>query len=422
MKVILKKAPMSGEMTAPASKSMAHRALIAAALSKGTSVLKGLLWSEDLKATARILSSFGANIQIGSDTAKVQGIEKRGADDLIADAGESASTLRFLMPVGLALHKTVLWKGHGRLPERPLTAALKLGKEKGISFSSHHLPFWLTGTLRPGTYTLSGKESSQYFSGLFMALPLLEGDSKVIAEGTLESAPYADMTRQELKKHGIRIEKRDSQTFLISGRQTYRPVSETIEGDYSAAAFWLAMGLLGESVVVKNLAVPTCQGDGAITSMIRSLNGAIETVPGGWKTTGSALQGTTISLEQNPDLLPVLAALGAVSEGTTHLIHAERARWKESDRIHVMAEELAKLGAHIEENEDGLTIHGKKMLRGGAVSSHGDHRITMALSILRNKCEAPIVISHAECVSKSDPDYWTRYERAGGQLAIERGE
>lgn len=421
MHITITPTPLSGVLRVPSSKSMTHRELIAAALAKGETTLSGVTPSQDIEATVRILSLMGAHFteEVSEDglTFHISGglFQKEGL--LEADAGESGSTLRFLIPLGLISGNTVRYVGHGRLSERPLTPYYGIFDEKGISFDNRGgLPLTVKGQLSGGRYALPGDVSSQFFTGLLFALPLAEEDSVLVSTTPLESKSYVDMTLDTLARHGITIHEKSPECYEIPGGQSYKAGTFAVEGDYSQAAFWLVAGLSGKEITLKGLSSASKQGDKAILAILRNMGGDISEEDGRISARPSKTHGTTIDAEDCPDLVPALAALAAVSEGTTEIIHAARVRLKECDRLHAMAVELTKLGADIEEKPDGLVIRGRHHLTGGTVSSWNDHRIAMALAAVSAKCSAPLTIEGAESVRKSYPTFWEDFKRVGGRL------
>lgn len=423
MRIRIDSPRFEGSLRVPSSKSMTHRELIAAALASGESSVSGVSPSEDIRATVSVLTGLGAHFAVrkeedGNETILVRGGPAPQGKTVDADAGESGSTLRFLIPVGLVSGNRVTYRGRGKLAERPLTPYLDLFDEKGISCRSEKgLPLTVEGTLTGGDYALPGNVSSQFFTGLLFALPLAEGDSVLRSTTPLESEGYVDMTLDVLARHGITVTVPEKGVFEIPGNQSYRPGHFTVEGDYSQAAFWLAAGLTGGRVSLEGLSGHSRQGDRAILSVLREMGGAVSCGGGRISAEMSETRGTVIDGENIPDLVPVLAALAAVSAGKTEIIHAARVRLKECDRLHAMTAELKKLGADIEEKPDGLVIKGKERLSGGTVDSWNDHRIAMALAAVSAKCTGPLVIEGAEAVRKSYPRFWDDFRKlAPGSL------
>ena len=406
-----------GTIHIPSSKSMTHRELIAAALAKGESIVKGVSNSQDIEATIRILSLMGATFTSkketdGTFTFHISGGLSKQGTLLEADAGESGSTLRFMIPLGLISGHTVRYVGHGRLAERPLTPYYKLFDSKHISYETKGgLPLTVQGRLKGGFYELPGDVSSQFFTGLLFALPLAHSDSILQSTTPLESKSYVDLTLDTLNRHGIHVVEKSPEWYEIPGNQEYTCGTFTVEGDYSQAAFWLVAGLVGGRITCNGLSRASKQGDQVIVSILKAMGGKLIDGKEGITAEKSSTHGTVIDAEDCPDLVPVLSALAAVSQGRTEIIHAGRVRLKECDRLHAMAVELTKLGAHIEENPEGLVIDGVNQLTGGTVSSWNDHRIAMALAVISPKCTGPLTIEGAESVRKSYPTFWNDCEK-----------
>ena len=408
MNVIITPTPLKGRVIIPPSKSQAHRYIIAAALAEGESVIKNVSYSQDIEATIRCMTELGAGFTRDGSTLTVQGVGANAMSPMAKlahphlDCGESGSTLRFLIPVALALRGGGVFTGQGRLMERPLQPYFDLFDEKGISYELKDGTLTVSGVLTPGDYTLPGHVSSQFFTGLMFALPLLEGDSKIVITSPLESGSYVEMTREAMHKAGVKSDKGN-----LPGNQTYKPFSATVEADWSQAAFFYAAhGLLNE-VSMGGLNPFSSQGDSQIVHFYQELCGSDE----------EAAQ----DVSQCPDLFPALAVMAALRERcSTHIGGAARLRIKESDRINSVVEMLRKFGLAVEEFADGISLVGKNQLRGDVViDSHNDHRIAMAAAIAATRATGPVTITDAECVEKSYPDFWEVYESLGGQIVRE---
>ena len=321
------------------------------------------------------------------------------------DCGESGSTLRFLIPVALAVRGGGIFTGRGRLMERPQKPYFDIFEEKGIFCEQKDGVLTVQGTLSPGKYSLPGNVSSQFITGLLYALPLLEGDSYICPTTPIESWDYILMTIDALFAAGVAVEKpgEDCPCFYIHGGQSYRPIQATVEPDWSQAGFWFAAGALENPVEVEGMKIPSLQGDWRYLEMQ-------EQIYAGTK--------ADIDVSQNPDLVPPLAAAAALAPGRiTRLSNAGRLRIKESDRLRSVTATLNALGAEVEEGEDFLLIHGKEMLPGGVtVDSFNDHRIAMMTAIAATRCEKPVTLTGAESVRKSYPSFWEEYARLGGRI------
>lgn len=412
MNVILPPSKLKGTIQVPSSKSIGHRELICAALAEGESMVRNITVSQDIEATCRVLRQFGADIREennnipGQATYHISGGLKRQGQPFTVDCGESGSTLRFLIPLGIASGNQVTYTGQGRLAERPLRPYYDLFEQQGISYQPTNgaLPLLVSGKLAAGQYELPGNVSSQFFTGLLFVLPLLENDSILRSTTKLESKSYIDMTLECLAQHGIRIDEKGAGCYVIPGNQKYRNGNYVTEGDYSQAAFWLVAGALGSEIDCQGLKEGSRQGDKVILSIIQNM---IEQ------------ENSVIDAVDCPDLVPVVTVLAAFRKGTTHIINAGRVRLKECDRLHAMALELNKLGAAVQEEPEGLIINGVSQLRGGRVNAWNDHRIAMSLAIASLGCRENVIIEGAECVRKSYPCFWQDFAALGGILIQE---
>ena len=413
MTLIITPSKLKGAVTPPPSKSQAHRLLIATALARGESVICGVSPSQDIEATLRCLRELGAEWRREGDTVTIRGMGANAMSPLRRmalprlDCGESGSTLRFLIPIALAVRGGGIFTGRGRLMERPQTPYFDLFDEKGIFYEQRDGVLTVQGRLLPGEYHLPGNVSSQFFTGLLYALPLLEGPSALIPTTPLESEDYIHMTLQTMGIFGV-----DMPTALSlppqyhpQGNQTYRPAQAAVEPDWSQAGFWLAAGALGSPVEVVGMTVPSLQGDWRYLELQEAI----------YAGTGPEV---AVDVSQNPDLVPPLAAAAALAAGkTTRLVNAGRLRIKESDRLASTTAVLNALGADVTEGEDFLLIHGREMLHGGAtVDSWGDHRIAMMTAVAATRCENPVILTGAEAVNKSYPSFWEEYARLGGSV------
>lgn len=415
-------APVRGQITPPPSKSAAHRLLLAAALSRlgapgRDSTVRGILPSDDMEATLRLLAGLGIPFSRQGDTVRFSGVPRRPAGPVEADCGESGSTLRFLIPVYAALGVPARFTGRGRLPARPLGLYAELLPAHGVTLeSAGGLPLSLSGRLTAGEYSLPGNVSSQFITGLLFALPLCRGDSRIRLTAPLESAGYVDMTLEALRLAGIRVTPEEGGWF-VPGGQTYRPFDAAAEADWSQAAFLLAAGALGGEVTLAGLRPDSAQGDRAALSLFRAFGADIEERDGLLTCRKAPLRGIDIDASQIPDLVPVLAAAAALAQGVTRITGAGRLRLKESDRLAAMAAGLRRLGGRVEEGPDSLTVTGGP-LRGGEVDGAGDHRIVMAFAVAALGAGGPVTITGASSVAKSWPSFFDDYQAIGGNVHV----
>lgn len=412
---------LSGSLVVPPSKSLSHRAIIAASLAKGKSIISNVILSKDILATIDGMRALGAEITINGNQVIIHGNSIERKANLI-DANESGSTLRFLIPIALVSNLPICFTGKNHLVHRPLDSYFEIFDSLGISYShedGQYLPLHIHGGLRPDTYHLRGDVSSQFITGLLYALPLLNGDSKIVITTELESKGYIDLTLDILKQFGIQIRHNNYQEFMIAGNQSYQPFNYTVEGDYSQVAFFLVAGALGADLKLYGMREDSYQGDKKIIQDILSMKGNLELHPDYISCRPGKTIGATIDFSQSPDLGPALTVLASLSEGTTEFVKASRLRIKECDRITCMKEELEKMGASIEENPDGMKIYGVDELYGAVVDSHNDHRVAMALAVASLKTKGDIVIMNAGCVAKSFPNFWDVFQSLGGDISYE---
>ena len=401
MIVTIEKSKAFGSVEAPPSKSIAHRLLICGAMSEGSEI-RGVQFSEDIKATIGALKTLGADVKINGDTVILGGLLSN-TSKITEEAycNESGSTLRFLLPFGMIKNEKVKFTGTERLFQRSLSVYEELCKEQGIEFESEVNSVTVNGKLGAGKYTVRGDVSSQFISGLLFVLPTLRSDSTIEITGKLESAPYLLMTVSVLAGFGVRICRTDEKTLFIKGGQTYKKRKLSVEGDYSNAAFFEALNVLGGNVSVSGLIDTSVQGDRVYKKIFELLK-----------------KGTpTVDISDCPDLAPVIMAVAAACGGAT-LTGTHRLKIKESDRGAAMAEELAKFGCKTVIESNSITVK-KCELKTPALplSGHNDHRIVMADAVLATVTGGSIY--GAESVNKSFPDFFEKLQNLGIKLRVE---
>ena len=388
MKIKIEKSVAVGSVKAPPSKSYAHRLLICSALADGKSTVYGISESDDMRATLGCINSFGINYTKEHDIVSIQGINLHmasSATDFYCN--ESGSTLRFFIPIALAIGGKFNFHGTERLISRGISVYEDICKNQGITCIKFSDRISFDGKLKPDTFNVPGDISSQFISGLLFALPLLDGDSVINITTELESAKYIDITIDTLNSFGIKIE-RENNSFYIKGNQKYISRSVTVEGDASNGAFLDAFNILGGEVSVKGIKEDTLQADGIYKELFLQLaNGE-----------------PTIDISSCPDLGPILFALASVKNGAT-FIGTRRLRIKESDRASAMASELAKLGINVTVEENSVRVYGGKITSPkNTLYGHNDHRIVMALAVILTLVGGEI--DGCEAVSKSYPDFF----------------
>jgi 3-phosphoshikimate 1-carboxyvinyltransferase len=342
--------------------------------------------------------------------------------EAVLDCGESASTLRFLLPVACALGVDVRVTGGGRLPDRPIRALTDALRDHGVEVDSDRLPLRTRGRLAPGDYVMPGDVTSQYISGLLLALPLLEGPSRITLDSPLQSSPYVDMTLGTLELCGaLIVRERDCFRVLPKRRFAIPATGMSVEGDWSNAAFFLAAGALGGGVTVKGLPGRTAQGDSRILDILSRMGAHVRTCDDDTvvhvTVRHGGLSGIDLDVSDVPDLLPILSIVSCAAEGATHLLNAGRLRMKESDRLSAMAEAITSLGGVVDERRDSLTVTGH-ILQGATVFSGGDHRVAMAVAIASTLCNGDVVLTGAESVNKSYPMFFDHFRRLGGRADV----
>jgi 3-phosphoshikimate 1-carboxyvinyltransferase len=416
--IIIKPADLGGEVKAVASKSYAHRLLILSSLSDKKTVIKCSESSDDIDATINCLNSLGAKAERSCGGFTVTPIFNEIIKSSILDCGESGSTLRFLLPVACALGARSLFCGHGRLPQRPMAPLYEALTTHGCTLSAGGvIPFRCGGRLKGGRFTLPGNVSSQFISGLLLALPLLYEDSVIEITGDIESKDYIAMTLSALRLFGINIEFRGNNLYVNGGIKYISPGIVTVEGDWSNAAFWLCAGAIGKhGVKCTELDIFSSQGDKAIDEILTQFGAQVTVSDNSVTVSGSELYGTELDVKDIPDLVPALAVVASAAKGKTIIKNASRLRIKESDRLYAVTNALSALGADIAETGDGLIVTGQKRLKGGRTDSFGDHRIAMMASIASVVCDNPVIIENAGSVKKSYPDFFSDFTYLGGNI------
>ena len=422
MKAVCYPSVLSGTVDAIPSKSDAHRKLICAALSRegGTLPLRGKI-CDDIAATVRCLKALGSEITEVPDGLWVPPVKNVSA--AILDCGESGSTLRFLLPIAMTVCEQVSVTGAGRLPDRPIRTLIEEMSSHGVQFSADKLPFHMKNKMKGGLYEIPGNISSQFLTGLLFALPMCSEDSEIRLLTSLQSSAYVDMTLQSLRDFGAEIDVSEWDGFpvyYVKGSQVLHfPDSVDIEGDWSNAAFWLTAGAVSPDTVISVLGLnaDSTQGDRAIAQIL-SDSGAQITFDGDSVSSGSSFTHKfDVSMEEIPDLLPILAVRAAVGEGVSRFTNAGRLRLKESDRLSSVAELIRSLGGTAEESEDVLSVSGGQ-LQGGTVDAKNDHRLVMSAAIAATCCKNPVEILGAEAVNKSYPAFFDDYQKLGGKVEI----
>lgn len=396
MKVKILPSKTSGEVSAPPSKSFAHRYLIGSVLSRGKCVIKNIADSDDISATLSCIEQLGGSVTKDGNIVTVIPTNEKQIENAVFDCKESGSTLRFFIPVVLATGaKNCTFSGSERLLARGIKEYEKLFENSDVKIKSDEKSIEVNGTLSAGNYEISGEVSSQYTTGMLFALSVLDGKSTLKITGNVESRAYVDMTIKALKDFGADIAEPEKNFFEINGKGRLSPGEFTVDGDWSNAAFLIALSRLLGTISVSGLNENSVQGD-------RFSSVAFDVLDG---------ENAEIDLKDCPDLAPILFAYAAYKNGG-RFTNTRRLRVKESDRANVMAEELKKFGANVKVYENSVEIE-KTQLKPPIVPlcGHNDHRIVMALSVLAAVFGAEI--DGAEAVNKSYPDFFRVIKKAG---------
>ena len=411
MKMTVLPSRVSGTVDAVPSKSHAHRLLIAAALADAPAKVICPALSRDIERTAECLAALGAAVTRTEDGFEVTPISKV-KKDAVLNAGESGSTLRFLLPVACALGADARLTGRGRLPSRPLGGLLGTLGAAGIEFSSDRLPLRATGRLVPGDYRVDASVSSQYVSGMLLALGSLDGVSTLTAEGRQVSRGYIDMTLEVMRLFGARAEEKDG-VFTVGGGYV-SPGETAAEGDWSGAAFMLAAGALAGDVTVTGLDPESRQRDRAIADILREMGCDMAFTEMGCRAVKSRLRGVRTDVTDIPDLAPVLSVLMAAAEGESVMTGVLRLRDKESDRLSAIIKNLEAMGVTVRAAGDSLTICGGGIRGGFEAEGFADHRMVMSAAVAA--LAAGGSVTDAEAVAKSYPAFVKDLAATGGKV------
>lgn len=419
MKAVIYPSFASGEVRVPSSKSIAHRAIICASLTKKESIISNIDFNDDILSTVFCLKQLGADILINNNLVIVKkGIDINDLkDEVVLNANESASTLRFLIPLSSKISKKVTFYGSKRLISRHHSIYKSLYEKESKEFIINKDNIVLKGNLDNTIFRVDGSVSSQFISGLLFYLPLLEKDSKIIITKEIESASYIDLTILVLNSFGIEI-KKESNVIYIKGNQTYIARDYIVEGDYSQAAYFLVLGSLNGNIKLTNLNLKSLQGDKAILEILNRLNAKVEDENDCLivSKTSDFSKNLVFDLKDNPDLAPVLTILLSQINGEFCLTNVKRLKYKESNRITSLEEELKKLNINISHDENNIYIKGSTNIvldNDIMLFSHNDHRIFMALAVLGVlvKGRGKIIIEGVECINKSYPMFLNDLEK-----------
>ncbi len=419
MKVTIDKGAIGGKITAPPSKSYTIRGLMCAALAHGQSEIIHPLYADDTDAAVRVLGDIGVRVERTEGLWRIDGGDLRQPEaDLYC--GDSAATLRFMTAICSVVPGKCRLTAGASLAKRPVEPLVKALQRLGVDCSSNNgvAPVVVNGgRLKGGDTELPGDVSSQFVSALLLVSPLAEEGMRIRLTTPLESKPYVAMTLDCMAKFGVKVEFSQEMDDFYTVKQTYRPTRYEVEGDWSSASYFLALGAVSDGVEIENLNPVSLQSDRAMLEFLKQMGADVNVSPNEVRVKGSKLKALRADLSDCIDLLPTLAVLAAMAEGTSELEGIGRARIKESNRVLAVREGLERMGVKVAEEKDRMLITGSS-LRSAVIDSHDDHRIAMAFSIL-GTLVGNTTINGAECVKKTFPEFWDILRNIGGRLEVD---
>lgn len=396
-KVKIQSAALNGAVTLPPSKSAAHRAIVCSFLAGGGSVTP-MIPSKDMEAALGAAKSL-----------------KSG--EKVINCIESGNTLRFFIPVAAALGREVTFTGEGRLPQRPLQEYIDLLPKHGVKIeNAGSLPLKISGQLQSGDFEIRGDISSQYITGLLLALPVLDGDSRIVLTTPLRSKPYVAMTIKVLADYGVEVLETDY-GYFVRGNQQYAVRDYTVEGDWSHAAFFMSAAAIGGRITLKGLDLNSAQGDKAVCEVMRRFGAKVTADENGVTCVHDKLSGIEIDCNDIPDMAPAIAVTAAFAKGQTVIRGAQRLRFKESDRLEAIAFNLKKMGAGVTVTQDSMVIT-PACVHGAELKGYNDHRIVMAFSVAASFAVGDTVIDEAESINKTYPSFFEDLNSLGGKANV----
>ena len=408
---------MGGKINSIPSKSYAHRMLLCAMLSGKEVELNGVTGSKDIEATINCIKALYGDVEIKPNKYIVKPTNKE-RNDIVLDCIESGSTLRFILPIALALGKSCKVIGKEGLQKRPLKDLLDVLREHGATIDADSLPLNISGKLLPGDYKINGSVSSQYITGLMLALPILEKDSTITILGDIVSSKYIEITLDVLKYFGISIEKVDNNSYYVPGNQKYLNKTDLhVQGDWSNAAFWLALGALNGETQVNNLYFDSVQGDREILQIIMDMGAKVAIRGDNVIVSKKKLHSIEIDCKDIPDLMPIVSVLMASADGISVIKNVDRLKIKETDRLKAIMENLSKMGIQTRYQANELLILGGK-IKAFNVDSFNDHRMVMMAAIAASIADKECTIDNIEAVDKSYPNFFEDYKKLGGKVNV----
>ncbi|NOZ24218.1 MAG: 3-phosphoshikimate 1-carboxyvinyltransferase [Planctomycetes bacterium] len=420
MKLLVQKSELSGPVLIPASKSHTIRAIVIASLADGQSTIRNPLDSLDTAAAVRCCRAFGAQIQ-REDEWTVHGIGGNlQTPDNVVDVANSGTTFYFLLGTAALLDGCCVITGDEQIRKRPAQPLIDSLNQLGADIFSTRggglAPVVVRGPLQGGFTTIEAL-TSQWVSSILISAPLAPSDTELYVTG-LNERPYVQITLNWLESQGIVVFHENMEAFHIKGGQSYHGYDASVPGDFSSATFFLCAGALpGSQVLLQGLDMNDAQGDKAVVQMVTDMGAHVDVRENAIQISGSDLSGIEIDMNATPDALPAMSVVGCLAEGTTRLLNVPQARVKETDRISVMREELAKMDAHVEELPDGLVLHHSE-LHGARVDGHGDHRVVMALAVAGLAANGTTEIDGAEAMRITFPNFVDLMRSLGARIEL----
>ncbi len=392
-----------GTVNAPSSKSITHRAILCGALASGKSTINNVTFSNDIFATIEVVKALGATIDIKDNKIVITGIKNFNSNKTpVLYSNESASTLRFIIPIAMLLFESAIFTAEKSLVKRPLNVYFDIFAKQNITYNYINDDLHVNGKLKSDNFYIDGSISSQFVSGLLFATPILQGDSTINIVGELQSKPYVDLTLDVLQSFGIVIENLNYKKFIIKGNQKYIGTDYTVEGDYSQTSVFEIANYLGHEINILNTNLNSHQGDSIILENLKKFELDEDIVING---------------SNCPDIVPIMALGACFRNFNTEFINISRLKIKECDRLQTTYEVLSALGAIVEITENSMHINGNSTFLGGiTIDSYNDHRIAMLVAIASTKCEKPVVLTNPSCINKSYPDFFEVFKTLGGEI------
>lgn len=405
---------ITGEIKAPPSKSMTQRAIAAALLAEGESLIVNPSYCDDSLAAMSIAVSLGSRVEPGPDSMRITGSWELKETKL--NCGESGLAIRLFSPIASLFDAEITVSGAGSLKRRPMHMIEEALRQFRVECNTTNgfLPLTIKGPLRGGECEIDGSISSQLLTGLLMSLPVAEMNSAVRVKN-LKSKPYIDMTLEVLKAFGIEVVNENYELFRIPGRQKYIPRTYEVESDWSGGAFLLVAGAINGDLKVTGLRPGSSQSDAAILQVLRDAGANLEITGDIVEISKSGLKAFEFDATEAPDLFPPLVALAAHCDGISTIKGASRLIHKESDRASALIEEFGKMGIRVSAENDSLIVTGGKV-SGARVNSHEDHRIAMAVAVAALGAEGTVYIKDSHCVGKSYPLFFDDLRKNGAAV------